>query len=539
MITAAERLIKRMSELGVRYVFGIPSGSWLYYMDAMRKEGIEFVLVSNEASAGFMADVYNRLTGIPGICYATLGAGATNLTTGVGNAFLDRSSVISLTTEPSNPMIGRTYQMGIDQQTLFQPITKWTTRMSSPIIDQVFQKAVHITKTGIPGPVNIGLPEDLGDTMVSEIEEKMSFEAPCAEVNPNSDMLERLAARFKEAKRPVLAVGLGAVRSKVSSLLVSVAERHNIPVVLTPMAKGMISEDHPMYAGVLFHALSDRVAETYRNADLVIGVGYDPVEFNYESWMPEVPLAHLDIVPADIDRNTYTTVLDVIGRIDKSLSVLEEIDPVSNEWDIDALVERKNAMFKAFEPPKGKFGSRAALAILREVLPQDGIMTCGVGAHTHLIGQMWKTPAPGLQIMTNGWSSMGFGIPAAIGAKLSCPDRAVACVTGDGGFLMMAGELSVAQRHNLNVVFVIFKDKNLELIRIKQAKKNMPVYRTILDEKETAKSESMFGVPILCAENSEDYRETLKKAFEMEGPVVVEARIEDGDYDDLILKNHK
>ncbi|MDC7247839.1 MAG: thiamine pyrophosphate-binding protein, partial [Sphaerochaetaceae bacterium] len=180
MITAAERLIKRMSELGVRYVFGIPSGSWLYYMDAMRKEGIEFVLVSNEASAGFMADVYNRLTGIPGICYATLGAGATNLTTGVGNAFLDRSSVISLTTEPSNPMIGRTYQMGIDQQTLFQPITKWTTRMSSPIIDQVFQKAVHITKTGIPGPVNIGLPEDLGDTMVSEIEEKMSFEAPCA-----------------------------------------------------------------------------------------------------------------------------------------------------------------------------------------------------------------------------------------------------------------------------------------------------------------------------------------------------------------------
>ncbi|MGD8114043.1 MAG: thiamine pyrophosphate-dependent enzyme, partial [Sphaerochaetaceae bacterium] len=135
--------------------------------------------------------------------------------------------------------------------------------------------------------------------------------------------------------------------------------------------------------------------------------------------------------------------------------------------------------------------------------------------------------------------SMGFGIPAAIGAKLSCPDRAVACVTGDGGFLMMAGELSVAQRHNLNVVFVIFKDKNLELIRIKQAKKNMPVYRTILDEKETAKSESMFGVPILCAENAEDYRETLKKAFEMEGPVVVEARIEDGDYDDLILKNHK
>ncbi len=539
MITAAERLIKRMKELGVRYVFGIPSGSWLYYMDAMRKEGIEFVLVSNEASAGFMADVYNRITGIPGVCYATLGAGATNLTTGVGSAFLDRSSVISLTTEPSNPMIGRTYQMGIDQQMLFTPITKWTTRMSSPIIDQVFQKAVHISRTGVPGPVNIGLPEDLGDIKVPEIEEGMSFEAPYAEVDPNNAMIGRLESRLKQAKKPILVVGIGAVRAKVSDLLVSVADRHSIPVVLTPMAKGMISEDHNLYAGVLFHALSDRVAVTYRQADLVIGVGYDPVEFNYESWMPEVPLAHLDVIPADIDRTTYPVVLDVIGNIATSLKTLDSLDPIDNDWDIPALVERKNAMFKTFEPPKGKFGSRAALSILREVFPQDGIMTCGVGAHTHLIGQMWKTPAPGLQIMTNGWSSMGFGIPAAIAAKLCNPDKKVVCVTGDGGFLMMAGELSVAKRHNLAVVFVILKDKNLELIKVKQEKKNLPLYRTIIDEQETEKTDSMFGVPILCAENCDEYRETLEKAFAMNGPVVVEARIEAGDYNDLILRNHK
>ncbi|WP_332447040.1 thiamine pyrophosphate-binding protein [Sphaerochaeta sp.] len=539
MITAAERLIKRMSELGVRYVFGIPSGSWLYYMEAMRKEGIEFILVSNEASAGFMADVYNRITGIPGICYATLGAGATNLTTGVGSAFLDRSSVISLTTEPSNPMIGRTYQMGIDQQMLFTPITKWTTRMSSGIIDQVFQKAVHIARTGVPGPVNIGLPEDLGDLTVQDIEEQMSFEAPYTETAPADAQLARLESRFKAAKRPVLAVGIGAVRAKVAELLVSVAERHSIPVVLTPMAKGMISEDNRLYAGVLFHALSDRVAQTYRQADLVIGVGYDPVEFNYESWMPEVPLAHLDLVPADIDRNTYPAVLDVIGSIKASLRFLDSLDPIKNEWDIEALVVRKNAMFKTFEPPKGKFGSRAALAILREVFPQDGIMTCGVGAHTHLIGQMWKTPAPGLQIMTNGWSSMGFGIPAAIAAKLSSPDKKVVCVTGDGGFLMMVGELSVAKRYNLAVVFVILKDKNLELIRVKQAKKNLPTYGTILDKQDTEETNAMFGVPILCAENCDDYRKALETAFEMGGPVVVEARIEAGDYDDLILRNHK
>jgi len=272
---------------------------------------------------------------------------------------------------------------------------------------------------------------------------------------------------------------------------------------------------------------------------LVIGVGYDPVEFNYESWMPEVPLVHLDIVPADIDRNIYSSVLDVTGSIQKSLESLNAIDSIKNSWDLEALVERKNAMFKAMEPLEGKFGSRAALAILREVLPQDGIMTCGVGAHTHLIGQMWKTPAPGLQIMTNGWSSMGFGIPAAIGAKFSCPDKKVVCVTGDGGFLMMVGELAVAKRHNLAVVFVILKDKNLELIRVKQNKKGMTPYRTIIDEVETEKTPFMFGVPILCAMNAEEYREKLEEAFAMNGPVVVEARIEDGDYDDLILRNHK
>ncbi len=539
MITAAERLVKRIAELGVRYVYGVPSGSWLYYMDAMRKEGIEFVLVANEASAGFMADVQNRLTGIPGVCYATIGPGATNLSTGVGGALLDRSSVIALTSEPPNEMICRNVQMAIDQQTLFNPITKWTTRMSKGIIDQVFQKAVHISKTEIPGPVNIGLPEDLGSMEVADITEELSFDVPVEITAANAKFLDKMAEKFSKAKKPVLAVGLGAVRAKAADLVAAVAEKHNIPVVLTPMAKGMFSEDNPLYAGVLFHALSDRVAETYRQADLVVGVGYDPVEFNYESWMPEVPLISLDTVPADIDNNVYTSVLDVIGEIKASLEKLASIDPIQSGWDIAALESRKTAMFKALEPEEGTFGARTILKILREVLPQDGIMTCGVGAHTHLIGQMWKTPAPGLQIMTNGWSSMGFGIPAAIAAKLARPEQEVVCVTGDGGFLMMAGEMAVAKRLNLNVVFVILKDKNLELIRLKQNKKSMPQYKTIIDEVETEKHSYIFGVPVLCAENAEEYREKLEEAFRTDGPVIVEARIQEGDYDDVILRNHK
>ncbi|QEN09650.1 thiamine pyrophosphate-binding protein [Oceanispirochaeta crateris] len=539
MSTVADRVIERLQELGIRYVFGVPSGSWLYYMEAMRKKGIEFILVSNETSAGFMADVTYRLTGIPGACYATVGPGATNLGTGVGGALLDRSAIIAFTSEPPEKMQGRTVQMAIDQQALFRPLTKFTTSLKPETIDQVLQKAVRIAISDTPGPVHIGLPEDLGPIEVPDSQESIVLPVAAEPFVPNTKSLYLLEKQFCDSHRPVLAVGLSAVRSKAGALIVATAERHGIPVVLTPMAKGMISEDHPLYAGVLFHALSDRVAETYSQADLVIGVGYDPVEFNYESWMPEVPLIHLDTVPADIDRIEYPAVTDVIGDINAALSVLTALDPINSEWDLNALVERKNAMFQALEPAPGSFGSRAALSILRDVLPQDGIMTCGVGAHTHLIGQMWRTPAPGLQIMSNGWSSMGFGIPAAIAAKLSMPDRKVVCVTGDGGLLMMAGEMVVAQRQNLSVVFVILVDHMLELIRLKQDKKSFPFYKTDLDQQETPRADSIFGVPVLHAESADEYRSVLEKAFSTEGPVIVEARIEGGDYDNVILRKHK
>ena len=196
-------------------------------------------------------------------------------------------------------------------------------------------------------------------------------------------------------------------------------------------------------------------------------------------------------------------------------------------------------MFKAMEPPAGSFGPRAALAILRELLPQDGIMACDVGAHTHLIGQMWRTPAPGLQLMTNGCSSMGFGVPAAIAAKLCRPDRKVACVTGDGSFLMMAGEMAVARRKKLAVVFVVLADESLELIRLKQDRKDFPRYNTGLYLEPCPTANFVFGVPVLRADDAAAYRAALVEAFKTDGPVIIEAHIDSAEYDDLIMRKHK
>jgi acetolactate synthase-1/2/3 large subunit len=541
MATVAEQFVGRLKEQGVRHIFGVPSGSWLYYMEAMRKLGVDYVLVSNEASAGFMADVCFRLTGVPGVCYGTVGPGATNLSTGVVGALLDRSAVIALSSEPPLPMTGRTVQMAIDQQALFRPLTKWTTRVAAERVDQQLAQGLRIALGEVPGPVHLGLPEDLGaKTAPAPSAHQVMPVIKAASIDPADPvLLDRMAAVFAGAKRPILALGISAVRAKVGPLIAKIAEKHRIPVVLTPMAKGLLSEDHPWYAGVLFHALSDRVAETHRQADLVVSVGYDPVEFNFEDWMPAVPLLHLDTVEADVDRAVYKDVYDIVGDIPVSLSRLAGLAPIASAWDQAALATRKAAMFKAMEPAPGSFGPCAALSILREILPQDGIMACDVGAHTHLIGQMWRTPEAGLQLMTNGCSSMGFGVPAAIAAKLCRPDKKVACVTGDGSFLMMAGEMAVARRRNLPVVFVVLADQSLELINVKQVKKDFPHYATDLYAEECPTPEFVFGVPVIRADDAAGYRAALVKAFATDGPVIVEAHIDPSEYAGLIQRKHK
>ncbi|MCX7027150.1 MAG: thiamine pyrophosphate-binding protein [Spirochaetes bacterium] len=476
---------------------------------------------------------------VANVCYGTVGPGATNLSTGVVGALLDRSPMIVLSSEPPEKMIGRTVQMAIDQQAMFYPLTKWTTRLTVERVDQIIDQALRIATAEVPGPVHIGLPEDIG-SLEAIFCGPAGIMLPTA-LPPTADeaLLVTMEEVFRHSRRPVLAVGLSAVRSKSGGLIARIAEKHRVPVILTPMAKGIISEDHPWYTGVLFHALSDMVADTHRNADLVVAVGYDPVEFNFEDWMPKVPLLNLNTTEADIDRSIYRYVHDIVGNIPDSLSRLAELPALESEWDAQALAERRRKMFEELAPPPGSFGPRAALAILRELLPVDGIMACDVGAHTHLIGQAWRTPAPGLQLMTNGCSSMGFGIPAAIAAKLCRPDTKVACVTGDGSFLMMAGEMAVARRRKLAIVFVVLADQNLELIRLKQSRKGFPVYSTILHDEECPTANYVFGVPVIRADDAAHYRAALEKAFAYEGPVIVEAHIDPSEYDTLILRRHK
>jgi acetolactate synthase-1/2/3 large subunit len=437
----------------------------------------------------------------------------------------------------SDSMLYRTTQMNIDQQSFFKPISKFQTRLRPDRVGATVYQAYEIAVSERPGPVYIGLPAGMGTVEAAEehLGPLILERVPPA----NQTTLAVMQDIFKKSRRPLLAVGITSIRAQVRSLIRQIAERFQVPVVLTPMAKGIMPEDHPCYAGVLAHALADHVGLTHQQADLIVGIGYDPVEINYEDWVPDVPIMHLDTSPADLDRSRFTLGCDVVGDLNYSLRQLEVIECSQKDWDLNSLAQRRKKMFARLEPVEGSFDPRAVLAGLREKLPRDGIMTCDVGAHLHLIGQQWPTPSPECQIMTNGCSSMGFGIPAAIAAKLGCPDREVCCVSGDGGFLMMVGEMATVLRLGIKVIFVVMSDKDLSLIRIKQERKGCKPYGTRLMDKDHILSDNFFGVPVLGASNIREYRDALDKAFAAVNPVIIIACVTKADYDRLILRGNK
>lgn len=534
----AQQVIDALVELGVKHVFGVPSGGWVDYMEAMRTtEGIDFVLATHEGGAGFMADVCGRITGVPGVCFGTFGPGATNLATGVGSAYLDRSPMIALTDEFAADKRSRNVQMNVDHQALFTPITKKTTRLEADKVREIIFDAAHVALSGIPGPVHVGLPAGMS-AQVTQVSSTKPRKVDAEKSAKLSD-LTQMNRLFADAKKPVIALGMRAVTSDVGEQVIAFAEKFNVPVVITPMAKGIMNETHPNYVGVLFHALSDVVGQTHQQADLVLSIGYDEIEFNYEDWIPNVPLISVDIVATDLDISEYTLACDVIGNINHSVEYLAGVECEVKAWDLQAIAYRKQDMLNRMSPDNNAFGPCAALDILREKFPQDGIMTCDVGAHIHLIGQKWTTPKSGQQIMTNGWSAMGFAIPSAITAKLCNPDLPVCSVIGDGGFLMTAGELAVAVREKLKIVFVLFTDNDLALIRIKQEKKSNPIYGTPIRERGTIGGDNIFGVPVIKAFDTTEFASALDAGFKQDGPVIVEAILNSREYDQLVLRKDK
>ncbi len=269
-------------------------------------------------------------------------------------------------------------------------------------------------------------------------------------------------------------------------------ERHNLPFASTTMAKGLIDENHPLSIGCIERALRQMQRRFLAKADLIVGLGYDTVEVEYEAWIGDRPLLHADIEAADV-ADTVNLQDSVIGDLDRAL---EDWPGSDSAWTAAEIAVHRDAFQAALRPEVPGFAPHQAIDAVRAVLPDDGILAFDVGAHTHQIASQWVVSGPGRFLITNGWSSMGFGLPAAIAAKLARPDLPVVCLLGDGCFQMTCGELAVAQREGLTLPVVVLDDNWLSLIRVKQTRRQLQHYGTPLGTDHVmAPPAHYFGVP--------------------------------------------
>ncbi|MEM9684535.1 MAG: thiamine pyrophosphate-binding protein, partial [Pseudomonadota bacterium] len=326
----SDLIVKMLKDAGVTHGFGIPSGNVLPFIEAMREGGIEYVLTAHEGSASFAADVVGRATGVPGLCIATLGPGATNLSTGVGSAYLDRSPMIAITCNLNSSLLDRRIQMMIDHHALFAPITKATFAARPDNVAEVMADAIRIALEEPQGPVHIDLPEDVSLAPAAENGEPLST-TPRAQNTAPAEQIDAAANIIAGARRPIVVVGTSAMRMGTPSLLKDFVERQGIPFAATTMAKGMIDDDHPLGIGCIERARRQVQRQFIQGCDLIIGLGYDTVEVEYEAWVGNVPVLSIDIEAPDVV-DPVDLAGAVVGDLDDALTRLNALPPGDNDW---------------------------------------------------------------------------------------------------------------------------------------------------------------------------------------------------------------
>src|ERR1051326_6054671 len=341
-----------------------------------------------------------------------------------------------------------------------------------------------------------------------------------------------LAAVLAQSGRPIVIAGLSFCRAREPRALLGFIERQKIPFISTLHAKGFLPESHPQWAGVLGRARRSDVQALVRRADLIVAVGFDPIEINYEEWAERIPILHLSTEAAETSPSLSFAV-NAAGDLDGMIAALREIPAAPNDWSAEELKRHREELERKLRPGGG-FAAHHVIDALRKRLPADGILAYDVGAHTHQIATQWRTDAPKTCLATNGWSSMGYGMPAAYAAKLVHPERAVVGVVGDGCFQMTAGELALARRLGLRVPIVVLNDGCLGLMKIKQEKRGYGLPAVRLGAPVDSPPH-YFGVPCRPARNASEFEAALDWALAVEGPSVVEVFIDVEPYSETVF----
>jgi acetolactate synthase-1/2/3 large subunit len=521
VMRASDLFVRCLENEGVRYVFGLPGEETLDLMDSLsRSDQITFVTVRHEQAAAFMADVYGRLSTYPGVCLATLGPGATNLVTGVADAQLDRAPLVAITGQATRDRMFKESHQYLDVMAVFRPVTKWNVRVEIPeTLPEIVRKAFRLARLEKPGATHVEIPEDVAAAEVAGAPMPVRRTTyPVARPESIAQAVELLAG----AKRPVVLAGNGVIRRQASDALTRFVRRLGIPVATTFMGKGAIDYHDPLSLAAVGLRASEAPPTALGDADLVVAVGYDLVEWAPEYWNParDKAILHVDSVAAEVDLS-YLPAAEVVGEIGESLRLLDEaFNGSCPTWDWECFrsssqleAEAKDDSFPIC-PPRVVHDLRLALA-------DDDILISDVGVHKLWVATRFPTARPNTVVIANGLASMGIAVPGAIAAKLVHPERKVVAVTGDGGFMMNSQELETARRIGTPFVTLVLVDNRYGVIELNQKRRFGRTFGVDFTNPDFVAYARSFGLPGFSVTRTADLLPTLRRALDLDEPAVV------------------
>ena len=526
--TAAEVLVKCLEKEGVEYVFGIPGEENLDMMNALEKSNIRVIVVRHEQGAAFMADMYGRLTGKAGVCFSTLGPGATNLITGTADANSDGAPVVAITGQVGTERMHLTSHQYLDLVELFAPITKRSKQIvNSDSVNEIMRIAFKYAESEKPGACHIDLPTNVAKmTVTPGLAEEPITKPVCSKEYASFSSIDQAAAMIYKAKHPVVLVGHSAVRNHAGEALTSFADELKIPVVNTMMAKGIIPYNNKYSMWTVGIPQKDYQNKILDMADLVIAVGYDIVEFSPGKWNGggSHKIVHIDPRSAHINM-LYQPEVQVVGDISYSLQQIQfRCEPKEEPEEI---LELKKEMVKEYESyaedQSFPMKPQKILYDVRKFMGEDDIVISDVGAH---IAREYNCYKPNTCIISNGFATMGIAVPGAVAAKLVHPDKKVLAISGDGGFMMNSQEYETALREGTPIVTLIFTDASYGLIKWKQIDhfgKHCYVDFTNPDFVKYAESMHAKGYRV---EKAEDLIPILEDAFRQKVPCIIDCPVD-------------
>jgi acetolactate synthase-1/2/3 large subunit len=523
---ASDLFVKQLEEEGVEYIFGLPGEENLDFLESLRTSSIKVIITHHEQAAAFMAATYGRLTGKAGVCFSTLGPGATNLVTGVAHAQLIGAPLVSLSGQKAIRSNWQARFQLIDVVNLMRPITKDSVTIVDPsTLPTILRNAFKLAQAERPGAVHVELPEDVAESQTDAAVQKRGFVRRPA---PDPKTIIRAAEMINKARRPLIILSSGANRNLITRQLMQFIEKTGIYAVHTQMGKGVLSDasEYSLFATGIHKR--DWVNCGIDRADVIITIGYNIVEYPPYVWNSHLDkkIINIDFAEAEVDKY-YDPDIEIIGDISCSLRQLGELITGRKNDEtfksIRGFLDRKLSLdFKKQYP----LTPQEIVWHVREALSHEDILTLDNGIYKLWFSRLYRTYRSNTFLLDNALATMGAGLPAGIMAKILKPDRNVLAVVGDGGFMMNSQELETALRYDVPLVVLILNDNAFGFIKWEQKNKGFASFGLDYSNPDFVKYGESYGVVGMKVKGGDSLSELLRRAFSLKKVVLIECPVD-------------